>query len=126
MVVEQVTASIGNITLCRTENEKTTPRRKRDASSLVANVTADEDRMRELREEFGMDLTRCAKSMPHLEGKDKQTLGDLIKPRSGTTDYKETVEAHRRLMQFISDNNIDRMDVGQIPSVWDTSRRAGR
>ena len=61
-----------------------------------------------------MDLTRCAKSMPHLEGKDKQTLGDLIKPRSGTTDYKETVEAHRRLMQFISDNNIGRVDVGQI------------
>ena len=87
---------------------------KREAWSFINNGKEDEDRMRELRERFGMDLTCCERSMSHLEGKDRQTLGDLIKSMTTATDPKEAEEARQRPTQPISDNNVGRMDVEQM------------
>ena len=88
--------------------------RKRDAWSFINNGKADEDGMRELRGGFGMDLTSGVQSMSHLEGKNRQTLSDLIKSMTAATDPNETRKARQKLTQSISDNDVGRMDVEQI------------
>ena len=87
---------------------------KRDVWSFINNGKADEDGMRELRGGFGMDLTSGVQSMSHLEGKNRQTLSDLIKSMTAATDPNETRKARQKLTQSISDNDVGRMDVEQI------------
>ena len=73
---------------------------KADVWSFITNCAADEDRMRELREKFGMYLTRCASPMSHLTETDKQALGDLTKSMTAATNHQDQLGARQQLAQL--------------------------